>query len=228
MTSILDYISGLLIALPAVVIAIGFHESAHAFMAYKQGDMTAKNLGRLTINPLSHLDPLGFICLFLFHFGWAKPVPINPNNFKNPKKGTVLTALAGPVMNVIIAFIFCFIYIACSLFVSADTVIGRILMEMVFSVISVNIGLAVFNLLPIPPLDGAKIFGGLLPKKLYFKIMEHENIIQLVLLLLLFTGVLSFIISPLVTFLFNLLFNVASIIFYYVGIGISYLIGMFL
>ena len=227
MSNILDYICDLLIALPAVVIALGLHEAAHAFAAYKQGDMTAKNLGRLTVNPLSHLDPIGFICLFLFHFGWAKPVPINPNNFKNQKRGTVITALAGPLTNFLVAFVFCFIYIACCLFISADTMIGTILLEMVAAVVSVNVSLGVFNFLPIPPLDGAKIFGGILPKKLYFKIMEYENYIQIVILILLFTGILGYIITPIVSFIINILFNTASFIFYWGGVGISILISLF-
>lgn len=226
-----NYILDLLIALPAVIMAIGFHESAHAFVAYKMGDNTAKNLGRLSVNPLKHIDPIGFICLFLFHFGWAKPVPINPNNFKDKKKGAVLTALAGPVSNLLLAFIFSIFYMAAvtavQFFGATGTVIN-VLIEMLGCCVSINISLAIFNLIPIPPLDGAKIFGGILPKRLYFSIMEHENIIQLVLLILLFSGAIGWLITPICTFLINIFLTCGSFIVYWIIFAISYIGSLFI
>lgn len=213
-------ITSLLIALPAVIIAIGLHEAAHAFVAYKLGDNTAKLQGRLSVNPLKHIDPIGFICLFLFHFGWAKPVPINPNNFKgNKKRGIVLTALAGPVMNLIVAFVFAIIlYVVaafCGMHATSSWVSTALLM--IYYVVVVNVSLAVFNLIPVPPLDGSKIFGGLLPYKYYYKMEEYQNIITIIMMLLLFTGVLGWIISPISDFIIGLIdgaahFIVASIL----------------
>ncbi len=205
----------LLIALPAVIIAIGLHEAAHAFAAYKLGDNTAKNMGRLTVNPLKHIDPIGFICLFLFHFGWAKPVPINPNNFKgNKNRGIVLTALAGPVMNVIVAFVFNIILYVVAVIAgsyAASTWVSTALL-MIYYVVVVNVSLAVFNLIPIPPLDGSKIFGGLLPYKYQYKMEEYQNITTIIMMLLLFTGVLGWIISPVCDFLIGLIDTAAHFI----------------
>lgn len=207
-------IMSLLIALPAVIIAIGLHEAAHAFMAYKLGDNTAKNMGRLTVNPLKHIDPIGFICLFLFHFGWAKPVPINPNNFKgNKKRGIVLTALAGPVMNIIVAFVFAIILYVVAAFAGNDAgTFTTTALLMIYYVVVVNVSLAVFNLIPVPPLDGSKIFGGFLPYKYFYKMEEYQNIITIIMMLLLFTGVLGMIISPVSDFLINIIDSAARFI----------------
>lgn len=218
----------LLISLPAVIIALGFHEASHAFMAYKMGDNTAKNLGRLTINPIKHIDPIGFLCLFLVHFGWAKPVPINPRNFKNPKRGTVLVALAGPLSNIALGFVFTLIYVALGQFGIGATTIGNLAMQMLAACISVNLSLGIFNLIPIPPLDGAKIFGGLLPKKLYFWIMDYEQYISIILMiLLLFTNVIGYIIFPIVSLLESIFFFASNLIVSIIAIGIYYIIDLF-
>ncbi len=172
-----------------VLITLTIHEYAHALAAYKMGDPTARNLGRLTLNPLKHLDPVGAICMILFHIGWAKPVPINARNFKNPRRGFAVTALAGPITNLIASFIFAFIYL----------VMGAVLTEIEYSnefslrlaenfllflylFHIINLGIALFNLIPVPPLDGSRILGLLLPPKHYFAIMRHERTIYFILL----------------------------------------------
>ena len=178
-------------ALSAVVVLITLtvHEYAHALAAYKMGDPTARNLGRLTLNPLKHLDPIGALCLLIFHFGWAKPVPINARNFKNPRRGFAISALAGPAINLIISFFSALIYLVLLRFFSGigfssvfllNVAQNSILFFLLLHII--NLGIAVFNLIPVPPLDGSRILGLLLPSKYYFAIMRHERTIYYVLI----------------------------------------------
>lgn len=164
------------------------HEFAHAWMANRMGDPTARLSGRLTLNPMKHLDLIGSILIFVTGFGWAKPVPVNQNNFRNPKKGMALTALAGPVSNLIMAFIFMILMQVCGLFNNMAAYI--VLLFFQYAAV-VNIHLAVFNLLPVPPLDGSRIFWAVLPDKYYWKVMQYERIIMIVLFVLLLLGVLS-------------------------------------
>lgn len=173
-------ISTLLLSALAALVALTFHEFAHGYVAYRLGDDTAKSLGRLSLNPIKHLDPFGAICMVLFHFGWAKPVPIDPRNFKNPRKGFAITACAGPLANIIIAFFASFLYLLClsnltetsSAFLN-NLQINTTLFLMYF--FSINIGLGIFNLIPVPPFDGSRILNVILPKHLYFKIMKYEK-----------------------------------------------------
>ena len=173
----------LIISAVAVLIALSIHEYCHAYAAYKLGDNTAKNLGRLTLNPLKHLDPFGAICMLLFRVGWAKPVPINARNFKNPKKGFAITAIAGPTSNLILAFLSALMYLIMCVFLR-DKIFeygsfalrfweNMLLFMYVFH--SVNLGLGIFNLLPIPPFDGSRILHAVLPPKVYFGIMKYER-----------------------------------------------------
>ncbi len=181
------------------------HEFAHGWMANKMGDPTARLSGRLTLNPMKHLDLIGSILIFLTGFGWAKPVPVNQNNFRNPKKGMALTALAGPVSNLIMAFIFMLLMNFCGMFHNMAAYIFLLFFQYAALV---NIRLAVFNLLPVPPLDGSRIFWAILPDKYYWKVMQYERIIMLVLFALLLFGVLSWPLSwlsNLVYRLFNLI-----------------------
>ena len=184
------------LSIMAVLIALAVHEYAHAYVAHKLGDDTAKNLGRLTLNPLKHLDPMGAICMLIFHVGWAKPVPINARNFKDPKKGFALTALAGPVINITLAFLFALIYqiMIVSLrdvpFVPESFAFrfweNLLLFVALFHYI--NLGLGLFNLLPFPPFDGSRILHVVLPPKVYFGIMKYERKIYLGILAWLLLG----------------------------------------
>ena len=185
-----------------------FHELAHGFDANKLGDHTAKNQGRLTFNPFAHLDPLGTIMIFIFGIGYAKPVPVNPMNLKNPKRDMALVSLAGPVANIIMAFGCCFCYVACFKFGFSD-----IFMLFFYFAALVNVSLAVFNLLPIPPLDGSKILAAFLPNKVYYKYMKYERYVMIAVMLLLFVGVLDGLISELSHFLMAILLYIPSLIF---------------
>ncbi len=171
--------------------ALPVHECAHAWVASKLGDNTAKYQGRITLDPRSHLDLFGSISMLLVGFGWAKPVPINPRNFKNPKVGMAISSLAGPVSNLLLAYIVMVIYkILAGFGVGLSS--GMVNMYSVLSyMIMLNIGLAVFNLLPIPPLDGSRIATLILPPKTYFKIMQYEQYIFIGLILVMFSGILD-------------------------------------
>ncbi len=183
----------------AVLITLSVHEFSHALVAYKLGDNTAKISGRLTINPIKHIDPIGALCMLLFGFGWAKPVPINARNFKNPKKGFALSALAGPLSNLILGFIFAFLYLltlalAQNANITSEFLISLISNTLLFIYIfhSVNIGLAIFNLIPIPPLDGSRILNVILPPKAYFAIMRYERKIYFAMLAWLLFGTYAY------------------------------------
>ncbi len=183
----------LIIRLIVALIALPIHECAHGYAAYRMGDWTAKRQGRLSLNPLMHLDPIGTIAIILFGFGWARPVPINPLNFDNPKKGMMLSSLAGPLSNIGLALIamilYKFSYVPAYMGISGAflSTVQTFLLYM----ISINITLGVFNLLPIPPLDGSRIATYFLPQRIYFKIMQYENIIFFVLLAVLWMGILD-------------------------------------
>ena len=166
-----------------VLITLAIHEYCHAYAAYKLGDNTARDMGRLTLNPLKHLDPVGAICMLLFHVGWAKPVPINPRNFKNPKKGFAITAIAGPLSNIVMAFFGALLYLIILaslrgvLFVrdSFEYNFWNNVLLFVSLFHTINLGLGIFNLLPIPPFDGSRILNVVLPPKAYFGIMKYER-----------------------------------------------------
>ncbi len=184
-------IVNLLITVLCVFLSLSIHEFFHGYAAYKLGDGTAKYMGRLNLKPSSHLDPIGAICLFLFGFGWANPVPVNPANFKirNRKLGMAITSLAGPLSNLILAFFALLLFNVVNLFSynvtgvldSAVSVLNAVFISLVY----MNTGLAIFNLLPIPPLDGSKILNAVLPGRIYFKIMQYERYGFIILLLIL-------------------------------------------
>ena len=163
----MDFYS-LLLAVPAILIALTFHEFAHGYVAYRFGDPTAKNHGRLTLNPLAHLDPLGTIMIFLIHFGWAKPVPVDPRYLGNPKRDMMWIAAAGPLMNMALALITGIvirIFIGLGLASNQAGEMATMVFQMLYFSLYINLALAFFNLLPIPPLDGSRILAGLLPHK---------------------------------------------------------------
>ena len=180
----------------AALIALTVHEYCHGYAAYKLGDDTAKSFGRLTLNPIKHLDPYGAICMVLFHIGWAKPVPINARNFKNPKRDFAITAAAGPASNLILGFVSALIYLvvfACvkdMTFPSANFTYHLInnLLNFIYVFHSINVGLGLFNLLPIPPFDGSRLLNVFLPEKIYFEIMKYERYIYYSVLAWLFLG----------------------------------------
>lgn len=169
-----------------IVLSLSFHEFAHAFVAYKMGDLNVKAQGRLTINPLKHIDPIGFFCCALFGFGWARPVPINPSNFRNIKKGIVWTSLAGVIANLILSFIFCGL-LNLTLLINANNVFVNFLQFFTYYVAIINISLAVFNLLPIYPLDGFKFVEGVTKyNNSYVNFMYRYGTLVLIIVLIFF------------------------------------------
>ncbi len=179
-----------------VVISLSLHEFAHAFAAHKQGDQTAKALGRLTLNPAAHVDPLGLACLMLFGIGWAKPVPINPVRFRNYKKGLVIVSLAGVTVNLILAFIFGGAYVAFDLFVVADTLVLFFIYMFFYLMFSINAMLFVFNLLPIAPLDGYNLISAVTKyDNKFVMFMNRYGTIVLFLLVFIFSWILTFLVQ---------------------------------
>lgn len=195
--SLSDWFVSILYRIPAVLIAISFHEFAHGLMAYWLGDPTAKMYGRLTVNPKAHFDLYGAICMLLFGFGWANPVPFSYRNLKKPKRDSALIALAGPLMNFILSaaavVLWCLVY-AVGIRVAANEAtvrIFQIILDIIMAVYSLNIGLMVFNLLPIPPLDGSKILFSFLPASAYKFILTYERYGFIILMVVLVTGIID-------------------------------------
>ncbi len=205
-----------LLTLPGVILAITFHEFAHAYTADKFGDTTPRSQGRLTLDPASHLDPIGFFLLVFTNIGWGKPVQINPNNFTSNKSRStceMLVSLAGPLTNFILAIILTIIYYALSIFIPNPNNIIQIISTTVFYAIAVNIGLGVFNLIPIPPLDGEKIFRKFLPYKALEWLDRNENILYMIFMILWITGLLSKVVAPVINVVYVLIFKLVGTIF---------------
>lgn len=207
-----DLIINLMVRVFVIFCVLPIHEFAHAFVAHKLGDDTARLSGRMTTNPLAHIDPIGALMIILAGFGYAKAVPVNIRNFKKRKPYMALTALAGPASNIVMAFIFMFVGLL--LQVKVGVVEGSFVYYIVVFMITaaqINISLAVFNLLPIPPLDGSRIFSLIIPDKYYYAIMQYERYIVYGVLALVFFGVLDGPINLLSDLLFDLIFNIASL-----------------
>ena len=184
------YILSILLGVIPSLLCITLHEMSHGLVAYKLGDDTAKRQGRLSFNPLKHLDPVGLLMMLVFHVGWAKPVPVNMYKFKNPKRGMAVTALAGPMSNLLIAVVFMLIYGAAYVPLGRSSV-GIYFLQMIQLTAVLSIGLAIFNLLPVPPLDGSKVLFSLLKDEDYYKLMHYERYGGIIMLILVATGVLG-------------------------------------
>ena len=222
---ILEYIMvpgkllSLLISVPGVLIAITFHEFAHAYVADKLGDDTARREGRLSLNPKDHLDPIGTLMLLVAGFGWGKPVHVDPRNYSRKmsmEKGEALVSIAGPIMNFILAFIFALIYCAIYKFGSVtflSSTLGSTTLLVVSGVISINIGLGVFNLIPLPPLDGSKVILPFLPQKIKNWFVNNEQIFYLIFVVLWITGLAGMIISPVMSIITNGFLSIGNLIF---------------
>ncbi len=199
----------LLISIPAVLLCLSFHEAAHGFAANALGDPTARNAGRLTLDPLKHLDPIGTLCLLFFHVGWAKPVPINTRYFNHPKRDIALTALAGPAANFLLALIALFLR---QPLLNSNVSILVTLGLFCHMTAVMSIGLGVFNLIPIPPLDGSKVLFAFLPYQIEWKITRYQQYIQFALLALLLLGVLDTPINIAINTVYRFLVSIVSLV----------------
>ncbi len=226
----------ILLSIPGVFLALSVHECAHGWMSYKLGDPTARNLGRLTLNPIKHIDPIGLICMVLFHFGWAKPVPVNARYYKKPRRDMALVAAAGPISNLLMCILgmllLHLVYLIYSFTPDAlpfatiwytslygvpiemDTAAKIVYVLFIFfeQFSILNVSLAVFNLIPIPPLDGSRIVYIFLPTKWYFGIMRYERIIMMVMFVLLWLGAFSGILSTVSGWLLNGIIDLVRLI----------------
>lgn len=208
----------LLLTLPAVIVAITFHEFAHAWTADKFGDTTPRSQGRLNLNPLSHLDFFGFILMMFTHIGWGKPVQINPNNFNSNKSRAyceTMVSLAGPLTNFILAIVATIAYYALNVWCRGFllTNLGGIVSIFLNILIAVNIGLGTFNLIPLPPLDGEKIFRHLLPFKIQEWLTTNYATLYYVFIILWMFGILEIIVSPVINVISNLIYTSVGTIF---------------
>ena len=234
LSNLVERLPMLLLSLPVILFSLSVHECCHGYAALKLGDSTARNLGRLTLNPLKHIDPIGFICMVLFHFGWANPVPINTRNFKNPRRDMALSSAAGPLSNIVLALAFGGL-LRLSLLgvmntygqdlsgvlgsvmgggsasVSTGFTVVALLVYMLYLGVVINFSYAIFNLIPIPPLDGSRMFYVFLPPKWYFAVMKYERIIMLGMLALLWFGILDLPLGWAVSGLENLTFMLFGI-----------------
>lgn len=201
-----SYLTEILLSIIPALICITLHELSHGVVAYWLGDTTAKDQGRLTLNPIKHLDPMGLVMMAVFHFGWAKPVPVNMYRFKNPRRGMAVTAVAGPLMNVLIAVVFLFLYGL--LFRTFDG--EGFVLEMIYLTAYISLSFAIFNILPISPLDGSKVLGAVLPDRQYDTLMRYERYGMLILLALVATGVLGRPLSTVTQTAFDKLFIFAE------------------
>ena len=210
---------GLVISIPAVLIAITFHEFAHAFVADRLGDDTARREGRLSLNPFTHLDPIGTLLLLVAGFGWGKPVHVDPRNYTRKmsmEKCEAIVSAAGPIMNILLAFIFALVYCAVYKFGSMQFLsssVGTVIMLILGAIVTTNIGLGVFNLIPLPPLDGSKIIMPFLPYNVKQWFVSNGNIFYIIFVIIWITGIAGIIISPAINWISTGILNLARLIF---------------
>lgn len=228
-------IQELLVRIPVLLLVLTVHEVAHGYVAMRLGDPTARNFGRLSLNPLKHIDPIGALCMFFFRFGWAKPVPINTRYFKNPRRDMAISAAAGPVSNLLMAFVGVIVFYFSAYFIGFRgegisfvlrySFIEQVLPSVEFAdrfqfvwllfvqtFVFMNLSFGFFNLIPVPPLDGSRIFLQFLPPKYYFGIMKYEQYIMLGLFVLLYTGVVSLPLNKLIIGTLSLFEKIVTII----------------
>ena len=209
MDGILSYIIDALYSLPGILVGLSFHEWGHAYAAYKRGDPTARNLGRMTVNPLAHIDPLGFLSLLILGFGWAKPVPVSTRNFKSPRKDELIVSLAGIIVNLILGVVFMIIWIVLICLPWSN----EILNTMVQYCYTINFGLAVFNLLPSPPLDGYHVAQCLFMNAKTYKFFSFvEKYSYVILVAVLIINSRTHFLNTIVYWLMMPLMNLASLI----------------
>ena len=206
----IDTLVNYLLRAVVMLITIPFHEAAHALVSWKLGDPTAKNAGRLSLNPVRHFDPLGALCMVVGGVGWAKPVGINPGNFRSPKQGMAISAAAGPLSNLLLAYVSMLVYKL--LFYGLGGMLPNAVYSFVRYMISMNISLAVFNLLPVPPFDGSRIALLFLPQRLYFQAMRYERYIMFAVLALVLLGVLNAPLGAAVNAVWNALFALTGFV----------------
>ena len=211
-----DGIISLILSIPAVLLALTVHEFGHAFAAYKLGDDTPVRQGRLSLNPLDHIDPLGIAMLLFAHIGWGKPVQVDPRNYNrniSVEKADAIVSFAGPLMNFITAIVFAFIY--CAIYKFANLAfftsnIGAIIINIIWSIVTINIGLGVFNMIPLPPLDGSKIFLPILPRNAKVWFVQHEQMFYFVFLFIWITPIASKLITPIINQITNVILGLAT------------------
>ena len=193
-----SYILSIIQSLIPALVCITLHELSHGYTAYLLGDDTAKSRGRLTLNPIKHMDVMGLLMMLVFHVGWAKPVPVNMYKFKNPKRGMALTALAGPMSNIVIAVVFMFVsgLLYIPLYSSG---VGYFFLGMLQLTAYISVGLGLFNLIPIPPLDGSKVLFSLMSDEKYYKLMRYERYGGILMLILVASGVIGRPLSSLIS-----------------------------
>lgn len=212
-------ILSLLLTLPGVLLAITFHEFAHANAADKLGDDTPRRQGRLSLNPMDHVDPLGILMLMFVHVGWGKPVQVNPRNYDRRftmEKADAIVSAAGPLMNFFLAIVLTLIYCAIIKFAPATFYLataGQVTLAIIFNAIIVNVGLGVFNLIPLPPLDGSKVIQPILPSKAKFWLINNQHIFYVIFLALWVTGLAGQFISPVITTIATQILSLGRFIF---------------
>ncbi len=202
---IANIVQQIVILAPPFLFALTFHELAHGYVAWRLGDPTAKNAGRLTMNPLKHIDPLGVVAFIIMKIGWAKPVPVNPSYFRDPQKGMLFVALAGPGANIVLAVVSAILVKALIKFPVLPMFVLQPVAEMLVASVWINVMLAVFNCLPIPPLDGSKVLMGVLPRDMARSYEKLEPFGFVLLLILFYFGILSSVIGPIIRSANNLL-----------------------